>query len=613
MIWFVFTAGLVLDLHRRGGGLKQDGSFQSNLFLATSFLAILAFIYFFEAILLPLTKVSYKKSMVFLVSFMYAMLFYYFKRVSTPFSYDILLNNSDAFYYLGTWNLLFKLIRNLFMPSDIFWSLVFGFLNVKCQDWGRAINFSKPYKRPLLALSFGVVAFVSIIQPYSADPLTNFLRSVYHFYEPKKNILSKVADNMPLLPVKNINSRFQSFERPHIFLVIVESFNSRFVNQKNEDGIEYAPYMNQLTRDHLYFKNYFSNSVQTAKGHFSALCGQINRMDGVAVSSVGCYKQRCLGSLMQKFGYQTEFIQADPNYNYDGNEDFVFKMAGFQKMPRLFKPCHMEQDKCYGLGVKDSVFYDRTFDYIDTLKSEVPHFFTLATVANHMPFNFMPEDERQLYKNPKSFKQHYLNSLRMVDDSLKNLIERYKKSPFYENSILLITGDHGFPTGEHGSIHNENYAYQENFGVPLLVIDSRRNLKTQFSHLEDKTYSHLNLSPSILDLAGINTDTDFIADSIFSAKENDDKVYLVQPYSGGYQAVIHWPYKYIFEEYRQRESVYDLSVDPKEQNSISLSDHDDLLLSLRSDAAVIYRQQDIYNCDKEQVRKNLLSHIEAHR
>jgi phosphoglycerol transferase MdoB-like AlkP superfamily enzyme len=61
----------------------------------------------------------------------------------------------------------------------------------------------------------------------------------------------------------------------------MESFSSLYVN-KSIDGKAITPFINSLIPDSVYVPNFVSNSIQTAKGHFSILCGLPPLINGKA-------------------------------------------------------------------------------------------------------------------------------------------------------------------------------------------------------------------------------------------------------------------------------------------------------------------------------------------
>jgi arylsulfatase A-like enzyme len=264
-------------------------------------------------------------------------------------------------------------------------------------------------------------------------------------------------------------------------------------------------------------------------------------------------------------------------------------------MPDLAAACLQNATKCVNHFLSDREFYNEFFHFTENLSPKAPHFFALATLQNHMPFTFAPSSE-WVYHEPKNRYENYINSIRHTDKQLAYFFEKLKASPFYENSIVIITGDHAFPLGERGNDRNENFAYQENFDVPI-IVDHRKNLK--IPHLADaeQTASHLNLAPTILDLAGISVHTDFVAGSLFSGSNTHRPVYMVQPHSGGYQALISWPFKYIHSEIFRSEEIYNLVADPMEKHPLSLKENETLIAQLRRQTSYIYSQQKLYMKD----------------
>ncbi len=606
LLWSFFYFGLLVDLHFRGGGLKQDFNFENMVYILTSWIAVLCF----QVFISTFEKLKMRRLLSSLTAFLFAILFYYFKRVASPLGLPVLLINYDYLTSLAGWRQIGHLAEATFFASDFFWS---AFLSaaIYFSYWVHKdtlmIHTKNPVKVRLICAS--TIIIISIAQPYTHDPFTNFIDSIYEHFLPSDNQLALAANSTDFRQKIKIQSNFNRKNKPNVFLIIVESFNARFVNKKSESNQEFTPYFNKLTKNNFYLENYFSNSVQTVIGHFAALCGQVPLLHGNSYQHPECLSEKCLPELLVENNYRTYFIQADPHYNY-GNAKAFLTAHGIQEMPELFQLCQFEKERCYGLGMRDKVLYERTFNYLQkAARSAQPIFAVIATIASHQPFNALLPEERSVYQDPGSPKENYLNSLHMTDSDLKIFFDLLQASPFAENSIVIITGDHGFPTGEHGSYHNENFAYQENFGVPLLIVDPKLDLKNNFLKIQKNIFTHLNLGPTILDLAGLSIKTDFIADSVFSKAASENIAYLIQPYSGGFQSVIAWPYKYIFEEFKKREYLYDLDKDPSEQNNLFGADPE-LRDRLRGQATQIYKQQEILSCNKTKPIANLNDEVQ---
>lgn len=585
VFWIIASLGLIINIHLKGGGIKQGSDLINVIFLTTSILAIFSIVYILEFV-----RNKYITSF---VAFIFCLAFFYQKRVGAFLSYGLFYNHSD---YLLSWaglKQIFDIIHHTFFASDLTNSIFFTLLVFVSHYFKIPRNFNTKPETRYAFLCMAIVLIVAFVQPYSHDPITNFGRSIRNFYFPKINALESLSKNKSHLFTEFVHSQFTQKKNPHIFLILIESFNGRFISANNGAGIEYTPFVNQLVKDNLYLSHYHSNSVYTAKGQFAALCGQVPLITGTEFKKN--FQKKCLPQILKEHGYQNIFFQADPNFQNDNTENFMLK-NGFHKMPKLVDSCAKEP--CYGLGIRDDHFYKRIFLHLNqTSPASQPQFITIATVSSHMPFSYLSDNEKTIYKKPKNLKENYLNTLKTVDDSLAVFFELLKNSDYADNSIVIITGDHAFPTGEHGSFHNENYAYQENFVVPLIVYHPTNLLKKKFTHLEKLTFSHLNLGATILDLAGVTTNTDFIAKSIF-AHTTHDIVYLVQPYSGGYYSVIQWPYKYIFSAFREQEWIYNLEQDKNEITPLDVTANPALIEHLRNQAAQMFTQQDLFKCDK---------------
>lgn len=64
----------------------------------------------------------------------------------------------------------------------------------------------------------------------------------------------------------------------------------------------------------------------------------------------------------------------------------------------------------------------------------------------------------------------YDASIRFVDDMIKNLVETLQNENIYQNTVIIITADHGEEFGEHGNfLHDEGHLYDEIMHVPFII------------------------------------------------------------------------------------------------------------------------------------------------
>jgi len=138
-----------------------------------------------------------------------------------------------------------------------------------------------------------------------------------------------------------------------------------------------------------------------------------------------------------------------------------------------------------------------------------------------------------------------------------------------EDSLILILGDHGFPTGVRQNLSNEISFYDELFRVPLLMLWNGKIQPTQISNV---AFSQIDIAPTILDLAGISTLSQFIGKPLPQTQQEANvsavPVPILQPYDGVYLGSVLYPWKYVKSLSSGDEMLFNLSVDPLESKNL---------------------------------------------
>jgi arylsulfatase A-like enzyme len=100
------------------------------------------------------------------------------------------------------------------------------------------------------------------------------------------------------------------------------------------------------------------------------------------------------------------------------------------------------------------------------------------------------------------YRQLYYQLQKNVDQEIMRVLDSILRSPFYRNTIIIFTSDHGELLGAHGGLTQKWYcAYDEVLRVPLIfhnpVLFSERRTVNMLT-------SHVDLLPTMLGLAGID-------------------------------------------------------------------------------------------------------------
>jgi len=171
-------------------------------------------------------------------------------------------------------------------------------------------------------------------------------------------------------------------------------------------------------------------------------------------------------------------------------------------------------------------------------------------------------------------KKLYYAHVREVDDYVKEFFEILEDSNVLENSIVIITSDHGDEFNDHGGLSHDGKMYSELINVPLIIYDP--NLKE--CKLCDTVVSGADIPPTIAYLFGIDSPSEWHGQPLLPLDQYQSKgSFGVAMGKIGHKAKETDRPVYFYQEDNLRISyrvennhweMYDLEEDPKEKNNI---------------------------------------------
>ena len=205
----------------------------------------------------------------------------------------------------------------------------------------------------------------------------------------------------------------------------------------------------------------------------------------------------------------------------------------------------------------------------------------------------------------KWIKDLYCGEVRYVDDNIGRLIDTLKHLNLYNESLIILTSDHGDEFWEHGGFDHGHTLYNELIHVPLII-----KLPMSVSHRQiDKVVSIQRIMPTIVDLCGIDYDINYLpvrtlsplwgpnSDAIKDEPIISTAVLLYEDR----ESVIFDGMKYIRSFETNHEELYDLSRDYEERFSIAISSPDE-----------VQKAKDILK-DNHKTNENLLRHFNLNK
>jgi arylsulfatase A-like enzyme len=166
----------------------------------------------------------------------------------------------------------------------------------------------------------------------------------------------------------------------------------------------------------------------------------------------------------------------------------------------------------------------------------------------------------------------HLGLLHMADSGIGLVLQALEEAGLSDHTILIFTSDHGDHLGQH-IMYQKMEMYEQAIHVPLIIHLPKQDNPVTI----DDPVSHLDLLPTMLELAGVPVPTGLdgvslspvLADpSVSDANRVVHSQYSGNPAIGDIRrAVITKRYKYIFAPDDQCE-LYDLAEDPLEMNNV---------------------------------------------
>lgn len=157
----------------------------------------------------------------------------------------------------------------------------------------------------------------------------------------------------------------------------------------------------------------------------------------------------------------------------------------------------------------------------------------------------------------------YDGEIKWTDKHIGEFIEQVKAQGLYDNSIIIVLGDHGEEFGEHGGIAHGETLYQEAVLVPCIYKGASFSKQSSFR----ATGSIVDLAPTILEQTGCpKAVSDGV--SLTDLKPAENALLLETRVFGKKSALIKEGFKYITDDSSNIVEIYNLKTDSEEKNNL---------------------------------------------
>lgn len=362
----------------------------------------------------------------------------------------------------------------------------------------------------------------------------------YHLYDvyvqSKSSAQRALADGSELVEVSNYVranqaepnvEMFGKYEGRNVIAVSLESLQSFVINEEM-NGEVVTPFLNSLTndKDTYYFSDFYHQTGlgKTSDSEFIFENSLYGLGRGAVFFTHGENTYNSFAERLGENGYFTNVMHA--NNKSFWNRDMIYKSFKLDQFYDL-ESYNVTEETSVNWGLKDIPFFEQSAALMKEMPQ--PFYSRLITLTNHYPFYLDPEDMMiPEYDSNSGTLNRYFQTVRYLDESVKEFFDDLKEQGLYENSIIVMYGDH-YGISENHNKAMAKYLSKEEItpydsallqAVPLYIHIPGSN----DGQVMDNVAGQLDIRPTLLHLLGIETSKDMQLGADLFSEEHEDFV-----------------------------------------------------------------------------------------
>lgn len=391
-------------------------------------------------------------------------------------------------------------------------------------------------KQPLAIMMIAVIVFIVNLgmaetdrpellkRAFDRNYIVKYLGS-YNFaiYDAVQSLQSSsqriFADSNDMTEVENYTNNkyaepdsdlFGAAKGKNVIKIHLESVQSFLIDYKLH-GEEVTPFLNSLVHDEdenfTYFDNFFHQTEQgkTADAELTMDNSIYGLPQGAAFTTKGKNTYQALPEILdQEEGYTSAVLHGDDKSFW--NRDEIYKQFGVDK---FFDSSYydMDDENVINYGLKDKPFFQESMPLLESL--DEPFYSHLITLTNHHPYLIEDDDatiESADTGDPSV--DRYFQTARYLDESLEEFFDYLKEAGLYDDSVIILYGDH------YGISDNHKQAMSEIMDKEITPFEDAQLQRVPFmikapgvegQGVNHKYSSEIDVMPTLLHLMGIDT------------------------------------------------------------------------------------------------------------
>ena len=358
--------------------------------------------------------------------------------------------------------------------------------------------------------------------------------------------------------------------RPNVLIVTFDTTRADHIGAYGFADAR-TPVVDGLAAGGVLFENAYSSVPLTAPSHSTILTGKFPMANGVRDNGLFVLgpEQHTLAEILKERGYRTgAAIGGFPllaKYGlgqgfefYDDRLTPTFESA--LTSPRKRDPFAFEERRAARVN-------EAVFEWLSRLKKDEPFFLWVHYYDPHRP-NDPPVPYDQLFAD-----KTYDGEIAYTDESLGTLLGRLKRDGRFDDTLVVMTADHGEGLGEHQELTHSYLLYESTLHVPLVM----RGPGVAAGRRVAGRVRLVDVAPTVLDALDIPIPADMQGRSLEPMLSGAPppavaRTHYAETLSprlsqnwGELRALFDGPWKYV---HGPKPELFDLSSDPRELRNL---------------------------------------------
>ncbi|MBE5944901.1 MAG: LTA synthase family protein [Lachnospiraceae bacterium] len=300
-------------------------------------------------------------------------------------------------------------------------------------------------------------------------------------------------------------------EPKNLIFIYMESMETAYLSNSlgGNQGENLIPNLTDMANEHISFSN------TEGVGGFHSIYGTTWTMGSlfatttgvpfafpVSDNAMGLYKDfasgiTSLGDILQEYGYNQEFLcGSDASF---AGRDTYFSQHGNYEIYDLYTARRNEYIPAgyyVNWGFEDKYLYEIAKDELLELASkDEPFNLTMLTVDTHFPGGYVCD------KCPNKYETDAKKSIVCADTQVKEFVDWCTKQDFYEDTVIIIIGDH--PRMDNQLVSNVKF-YDRTMYNCIINADAEKDTLS----MTNRIFTAMDVFPTTLAALGFNIEGD---------------------------------------------------------------------------------------------------------